>query len=135
VKHEPCGFLSDTDCTVNLVRGNAILTVGNHPRCSEPFVESDGTVLKYGSNLDAELLFGVFGLAFPDAASWNEFNVLTATGWTGDTIGPTLRHKMVQAVVGIDVKDDCFLQGLRLFHSKTRVPEKGYCVTYITPPG
>jgi hypothetical protein len=98
------------------------------PRC---LVEANGTVLKYGSYLDAELLLGVFGLALPDAASRNEFNVLAATSWTGDTIGPTLRHKMIQAVVGVVVKDDCGLQGLGLFHSKTRIPERGYCVKYI----
>jgi hypothetical protein len=38
---------------------------------------------------------------------------------------------MIQAIVEIGVEDDCGLQGLRLFHSKTRVPEKGYCVKYI----
>src|ERR1700731_2607830 len=131
VKHEPCGFLSDTNSAVNLVRRNAIFAVGNHPRSSEPFVESDGTVLKYGSYLNAELFLGVFGLALPDATSRNKFNVFAATSWTGDTIGPTLRHEMIQAVVGVVVKDDCGLQGLGLFHSKTRVPEKGYCVKYI----
>ncbi len=131
VKHEPCGFLSDTDCTVNLVRRNAILAVGNHPRGSEPFIKPDGAVLKNGSYLDAELLFGMFGFALPNAASRNEFHVLTTASWTDDTIGPALRHKMTQAVVEIGVEDDCGLQGLRLFHSKTRVPEKGYCVKYI----
>src|ERR1041385_5242855 len=131
VKHEPCGFLSDADCTVNLVRGNAILAVGYHPCSSEPFVEANGTVLKYGSYLDAELFLGVFGLALPNAASGNEFHVLASASWTDNTIGPTLRHKMIQAVVEIGVEDDCGLQGLRLFHSKTRVPEKGYCVKYI----
>jgi hypothetical protein len=38
---------------------------------------------------------------------------------------------MIQAVVRVGVEDDCGLQGLRLFHSKTRVPERGYCVKYI----
>jgi hypothetical protein len=131
VKHEPCGFLSYSDCAVNLVRGNSILAVGNHPRSGKPFIESDGTVLKYGSYLSAELFLGVFALALPNATSRNEFNVLTAASWTGDTIGPTLGHKMIQAVVGVVVKDDCGLQGLGLFHSKTRIPETGYCVKYI----
>jgi hypothetical protein len=131
VKHEPCGFLSDTDCAVNLVRANTVLAVGNHPRSSEPFIKTDWTIFKNGSDFDAELFLGVFGLALPNAASRNEFHVLASASWTGDTIGPTLRHKMIQAVVGIGVKDDCGLQGLRLFHSKTRVPEKGYCVKYI----
>jgi hypothetical protein len=131
VKHEPCRLLSDSDSAVNLVRRNTILAVGNHPCSSQPFIKTDGTVLKYGSDLDAELFFGVFGFALPDATSRNEFNVFAATSWTGDTIGPALRHKMIQAVVRVGVKDDCGLQGLRLFHSKTRIPEKCYCVKYI----
>jgi hypothetical protein len=73
----------------------------------------------------------MFGLALPDAASRNEFHILASASWTDNTIRPALRHKVIQAVVGVAVEDDCGLQGLRLFHSKTRVPEKGYCVKYI----
>ena len=38
VKHEPCGFLSDTDGAVNLIRANAILAIRNHPHRQQPFV-------------------------------------------------------------------------------------------------
>jgi hypothetical protein len=133
VKHEPCRLLSDANCTMNLIRGNAILAVGNHPCSSKPFIQTNWTIFKNGSDLDAELLFGVFGLALADETSGNKFNVFAATSWTGDAIGPTLRYKVIQAVVLTAVKDDRFLQGLRLFHNNTRVPEMGYCVKYINP--
>src|SRR6185369_11811975 len=55
LKHEPSGFLSDADGSMNLIRANAVLARGNHPDRHQPLVQTERRVFKDRSDFRAEL--------------------------------------------------------------------------------
>jgi hypothetical protein len=101
LKHEPRGFLSDSQRTVNLPRANAVFAVGEHPHCREPLVEADRRVLENGTHLHGELAFRMAGLALPHPARGNEAHVCGATGRAHDAITPAPCYEIGEAVVRV----------------------------------
>src|SRR5271157_2578380 len=118
MEHEPCGLLSDVKGAVNLVRTDSVFVVDDHPKCGKPLVESERAVLENGSDLDGEFSPGMMGTALPSAAILVEFNASrTASRADDNPVRPALGNHFAQAVVGVRVKNDCFLKGRRFAHS------------------
>src|SRR5262249_36628076 len=103
---------------------DSILAIGNHPDSSEPLLKRDGGILEYGSHFGAELLLGVLRLALPQATSSEKANVFGATGWTHDAIRPATRNHVLERVVWVAEKLDCFVEGARLFHRSASITWK-----------
>src|SRR5439155_7362309 len=102
VKHEPCGFLRDADVTMNLIRANTILAIGNHPHCKNPFIQRDWRIFKNCPGFNRKLPLGVSRLALKLLTRCNECRILTTTHGTGWLpIWPVNRSKIFNAVHGI----------------------------------
>ncbi len=134
VHHEPRRFLCDSDSAVNLIRANAVLRCGQHPRCRKPFVQRKRRVLIDRSRFRGELPFRMMASALPLALILEEGCVFAATDRASNAIGPKASDHVVKAVVGIAEIYDRFLKRLRFFvcvlHG-SRVPESGGFVKYI----
>lgn len=117
MQHEPCGFLGDANGPVNLPRTDSVLTVRNHPHRSEPLVETNRRILKDGSDLDAELRFRMASLALPHTARFHERNGFRSASWAHNTVGPSPRNEIVNAVIRIGEILNRLLESLGfLFH-------------------
>jgi hypothetical protein len=60
--HKPRRLLSHLKSAGNLVRGNAILAVRQHPHRAKPLVETNGRILEDRTDLNRVLLFAFFAL-------------------------------------------------------------------------
>src|SRR5437879_13761265 len=107
--HKPRGFLRDTERAVNLIRGDTVLRVDDHPDRTEPFIESNGTILKDRADLDAELF--ATALAFPQPASLDEARLFCLAAWASDAIRPAQISDKAQAAMRIGELFDGFEQG------------------------
>src|SRR3990167_3054117 len=116
LKHEPSRLLANSSGATDFVTRNAILAVCQHPHRKQPLVESDWRILENATGLNAELRVIVSSLALPDAARLNKANVSRATARADDTVRPTPRHEIVQAVVRIGEVNNCVLQSLWYGH-------------------
>lgn len=121
MQHEPSALLGDAKSAGHFVGANAILAVSHHPDSHKPLVESDGGILKDGSDFHGELPLGVLLLALPDSASRDKANILAPAIGAGDAIGPAALHHEREAVVGVGEVLDGLLKSLGLVHG---VPHK-----------
>jgi hypothetical protein len=108
VEHEPRGFLSDADSSVDFVGADAIPIVGNHPDRGQPLIETDGAVLKDRPDFDRELLAGMLVLAFPNPPRGDEADFVAAAGGAGNPIGPPKLNHEIKANLGIGEVADGF---------------------------
>ncbi|HXC95596.1 MAG TPA: hypothetical protein VNU92_07835 [Edaphobacter sp.] len=116
VEHEPSGFLGNSNSAVNLVGGNAVPTIGEHPQSAKPLIQTDRGILENRSDLDRELLLA--GLAEPDfAGRYKAVFVGLATRARHLAIWPAKVLRILKAAVRIAEVDDGFLQCVRRFHS------------------
>src|SRR5439155_26047610 len=76
MQHEPSGFLGHSQIAGNFVATDSVLAVGEHPRSSEPLVQSNRRILKDGSDLDGELALCMMAAALPQATVWIELYLL-----------------------------------------------------------
>lgn len=74
VKHEPCGFLSDSECPMEFVTADAVLGVGNAPHGDEPFIESEWRRFKNGADFVGKLFLARFGVAAEHSRSSSDFS-------------------------------------------------------------
>jgi hypothetical protein len=118
VHHEPCGFLSDSNCAGHFVGAYSVLAVGNHPDSCEPLVQRDRRILKDSPDLYRELPFSVDAFALPLALDFEESSVLAATGGAHDAARPSQLDHVGQRVIGISEEPDCFLQCVWLSHDR-----------------
>jgi hypothetical protein len=117
VKHEPSGFLSDTQRPGNFAGTDTILGIGDEPHTGEPLLQTQRGVFEDSSNLRGKLPLGMGALALPLFLSGEEGYVLAATGWANDnTIGPSLHSHEFKAVIDIGEVNDCLLKCLRCLH-------------------
>ncbi len=86
LKHEPSGFLGQVKCACDFIARNAVLAVAQHPHSSEPLVESNGRILKYGSDFDRELLTA--REASPHQAGLEKRQALAFATWAFWTVRP-----------------------------------------------
>lgn len=112
VKHEPSGFLGDTQGAGQFARAYPVFGVHNHPEGREPFVQSKGAILENRTNLDGELLGALFALPNTAGAQKRCFGGLAARAF-GFAIRPADRRYEVQGGVGIGEVLDGVGQRLR----------------------
>jgi hypothetical protein len=129
MQNKPCRLLSDANSAVNFIRANPIAATGKHPQSHKPLVQRDGGILKDGSQLDGKLPIAVF--AFPAFLSFQVIVLFVTASGTGDALRPAERGHGINADLFITEMLDCGLQGVWLFHSKTRIPERAWLVKYI----
>jgi hypothetical protein len=111
VHHVPCGLLSDTESTGNLVRTDSVLAVRQHPHGNHPLVHAERGVLKDSSNLDGELLFA--SLAVPDAPRRDKRMLRSFTARACDlAIRPAQHYRIVERLSRVAKEGYCLLQGL-----------------------
>src|SRR5438445_13346006 len=55
MQHKPCGLLSDSQSTANLMTTDSVFAVGQHPHCWHPLLQGDRRILENSSQLDGEL--------------------------------------------------------------------------------
>jgi hypothetical protein len=115
VQHVPRAFLTDSERTVNLPRRNSVLHAGLHPDRSEPLVQAKRGVFHDGSNLRGELRFGMPRLALPQATGRNVRHVLSSAHGARNTVRPTPRDDVRDAVIQIRKIEDRLLQSLGFF--------------------
>jgi hypothetical protein len=114
VEHEPCALLSDAQGARHFARANTILAVGNQPDRGEPFIQPDRRILKDGSDLGAELLLRMFGLALPDAAGRQQSHFRAPASRAGDrAIRPAHRNRRAHAIIRIREVSDRFVKRVR----------------------
>src|SRR4051812_20413575 len=111
VQHEPCGLLSHTDVPVNLVRGHAVLAIGQHPNCHVPLAEADRRILKDRADADGELLLAA--LAAPHLARSNEARLRCVAQRAADAIRPAARSGVLKGRIRISEIDDGLLKSPR----------------------
>ena len=116
VHYKPCGFLSDAEIASHLIRTNSVLAIGDHPDGGKPLIQTNWGILTNGSDLHRKLSLGVMGAALPDAARRIEGDFLGPARRADHAIGPSLRHKISQAIVGIRKVDNRFLKSLWFAH-------------------
>jgi hypothetical protein len=110
VEHEPCGLLGHSEVAGDCVAANSVLTVGNHPNSSQPFIESNRGILENTFGLDGKLLAAF--RTFPDAAGLEKHWFLRAAVLAGDALRPAAIRHFAESIVGISVVLDCFHQSL-----------------------
>ena len=131
VKHEPSSLLPDTDHPAQLVTGDAVLAVGDRPKCRHPFVERDRRVLHNRADFDRELFLA--WIAVPDAARLDERVVRLTAPWAGNfPAKPAHLHGIFKATLRVTEVNYCFLKCAWFSHRFNGMPkvfvcQAGYC--------
>src|SRR5205823_1277766 len=112
MEHEPCGLLRDSQCAVNLPRGNSILAIANHPHDRKPLLKAKRRIFEDCACLDTELRFRVPGLALPETTRRDECNVCPSACWADHSARPATSYKVIEAIVGITEKPNRFRKSL-----------------------
>jgi hypothetical protein len=138
LEHEPCRFLSYSQCATNLVTRDTILAIDQHPDGSHPLVEANRRVLEDSPYFDRELLFAA--LAVPEQASLDK-GVLIVSATRADylLVGPAEINSVNEGSFRIGEVNNCFLKSFRSFHishpvttlDERIIGEDSLCVKYI----
>ncbi len=113
VQHEPRRLLRNVQSPSQFVTADAVLVVGNRPDSDEPLIQSERTILKNGSDLEAKLLLTRGSVALDRSWSRCDFlaGVVTALGADDLSARPfDLAHEVV-AVSGDREISSGFQQG------------------------
>src|SRR5205823_6420551 len=111
VKHEPRSFLSDADGPVNLIRGDAILAVHQHPNGHVPLAKADRRILENRADAHGELFLA--GLAAPNLPRRVETGLLRTAQWALNSIRPATRYGPLKGIIGVREEHNGFLKGTR----------------------
>src|SRR4029077_121754 len=117
--HEPRSFLSNAKAAGDLVGADTILGTHNHPQCTEPFIESDRTILKNCPDLGAILFAATFAL--PECARFQIAILARVTARTDWTMRPAYRAEEIQTVLRIGEEFNGFLKSSWELHGFLRV--------------
>ena len=135
VKHEPCRLLRDAKSAVNLVAGDSVLTVADHPDCRHPLVETHRGILENRPHLDGELLLAA--VAEPKATGLNKrIGFRAATGARNFAIRPAKPLGVVKSAVCVCEVSYCLSESYGFFHfshlqSKNSIAQIILCVKYV----
>jgi hypothetical protein len=111
MQQEPTRLLCDAQVAGDLTRANAVLAIGDQPDRGEPLVQPDGRILEDGSDLGAELLLRMFGLALPDAAGRQQGDFRAPARRASNlAVRPAHRNCRAQAIVRIREVGDRFVK-------------------------
>jgi hypothetical protein len=109
--------LCDSQSTVNLHTGNAVLTVDEEPEASHPLIEAERRILKNRSQFQTELLLAL--VTKPHAASLDERVLrLAATRANNVAIRPAQLLCVFEAAVRIGEVNDRFLKSIGGIHEE-----------------
>ncbi len=103
MEHVPSALLRYADGAHDLVAGNSIPAVDQHPESHHPFVETDGRVFHDGSDLDAELFLAPPTLPAPLIRKPDHVSDLAARSADNLSIGPAERGQKVDAGLFVGV--------------------------------
>jgi hypothetical protein len=107
--HKPCGFLGNSEIAGNLIAADSILAVRNHPKSDEPLIQTNGAILKDGSDFDGKFALSMMGTAFPSPPFGAETHAFGTAIRTEYTTRPACGRHLSQAVLGVGVEDHRFL--------------------------
>src|SRR6266571_179691 len=136
MQHKPSGLLRDANRTVQLIRTDSVLSVGNQPERAQPFVQSNRRIFKHSSDLYGKLLLFVLSLALPNLSRGQKENVFRTTARAfHNAIRPANRLHKVERVIGVGeilyrVMERRRKTDLLLFHA-TDFNRVSWCVKYI----
>jgi hypothetical protein len=116
LKHKPRGLLGQSKIAGDFVRRDSVLAIRDQPHCRKPLVQGDGRFVQERTHLDRELFPAFRGAALPDTASLQEHRFLGPAVRALNSIGPTLRRKVLQRIVRVVEMDNRFGQCFRGFH-------------------
>lgn len=98
VIHSPSGLLRNADSAVEFVGRYAILAGHNLPHSHQPFVDTEGRILKDGSSLRGELAGIVARAPLASAILLQESNVFAATARAFSAIRPAAAYQVFAAI-------------------------------------
>jgi hypothetical protein len=136
VEHEPRRLLSDAERAVDLVGGNAVLAVHDHPEAREPLVETDGRAFEDGPDLDGELLAARLRHALPNSACLEERHGLSRAVRARHAVRPPKAREEGQRHIGVrevaDRAEERFGAGFGL-HAPEDTSGIVVCQVYYVP--
>jgi hypothetical protein len=108
--HKPCGLLSDAEIPRHFARANTVFAIDYQPHCAQPFIETDGRILKDSSDLQGELSLSVLAIAFIAVHALKVGDVIrTAVRAARLAIRPAQTCQRLVAVFGIGEVDNRLL--------------------------
>lgn len=113
VVHEPRSFLGDAKRAGDLVTANTVFAVCDHPYSREPLIQTERRILEDGPDFNGELPTLVRALTLPLVLLLKKRYVFAPASRTDNTIGPTARNKVAEAILRIREIDDCLLKRFR----------------------
>src|SRR6266849_2368393 len=111
VHHKPCGLLSDSERARDLIGTYSILSVHDEPNGNHPLVHPERRILEDSSDFDSKLFLASF--TEPNAASRDK-RVLRGIAARASNFAcrPAQRHRIVESLLRVGEKANCFLQRL-----------------------
>ena len=110
VIHEPRRLLGDFERPSNFATANAVLAVGDQPRCHQPLVQAQRGVFVNRSGLQGELALGMLVPALPAVLVCQKNYIGASASGAGDAIRPAPRYNVLAAVVWVREVFYCFLE-------------------------
>src|SRR5207302_358805 len=96
MQHEPGGLLRYANRSVKFVRTDSVLGIGDQPKSSKPFVESDRTIFQDCADLYRKLFLGCAMTALPNLSRRNKRHVFGLAAWTFNNASrPAERHEEI----------------------------------------
>jgi hypothetical protein len=132
MEHEPRGFLSNSDGTVNLPRTNPVPVIRDHPHRSQPLVETEWRIFKDSSGLDGELATIVALIALPAIVLFLKDYIVRSATRTYDAIRPAARNYVLAAMDRNGEINNRFLKGSWL-HASDYGSDRWSCQVYSYP--
>ncbi len=111
VHHEPSGLLRDAQSACDFIGTDSVLAIHDEPHRNHPLVHAERGILKDGSDFDGELF--LTSLAEPKSTRRDE-GVLRRIAARASHFArrPAQRHRIVESLLRVREKADCFLQRL-----------------------
>jgi|HubBroStandDraft_1064217.scaffolds.fasta_scaffold22605_3 hypothetical protein len=131
VEHEPCGFLSDAQTTVDFVGTYSVLAVDDKPRGREPLFQGKRGILKDSPGFERERRLRVPDVALPHAGLGAPSYTLGAAFGAGNLpVGPAQFHHELTAVLKVGEVQNRVSEGCFAVHDSS-LPESVHHVKYI----
>src|SRR5258708_805800 len=110
MRHEPSGLLSDSNVTPDFATADTVLACYQHPRRSQPLVQTHRRILKHGPGFQGEGRAFVLGVALPPFGVLKVGDMLGTTARTSDlAVWPADGHHEGVAVLVVGEVDDGLL--------------------------
>src|ERR1051325_9198130 len=113
-------FLGDSECTMDLIRTDAVLAVDNEPCSGEPILKRDRRILEDSSRLQRELCMVMLSVALPHALLRDVKNLVRSTpGTLHRAIGPAQFNHELAAMLEVSEPEDRVSECVGAFHTSS----------------